>query len=97
MLNFRPATLVADNKRQGFLPTLFGLNRMIVAENTLYSLMDRLSPDYGGGSWDFYELKGKPLYLVPDSRSRFCMSWPDNGYNGEVSADAAGTRSRRVS
>lgn len=90
MLDFQPATLVPEDRRQDFLPEFFGISRMIVAENTLYSLMDRLSPDYGGGSWNFYELDGKPLYLAPDSQSRFRMSWPDNGYQGEVSADAAG-------
>lgn len=90
MRDFRPATLVPEDRRLNFLPTLFGLSWLIVAENTLYSLMDRLSPDYGGGSWNFYELDGKPLYLAPDSQSRFRMSWPDNGYQGEVSADAAG-------
>lgn len=90
MLDFRPATLVPEDRRLNFLPALFGLNRLIVAENTLYGLMDRLSPDYGGGAWDFYELDGKPLYLAPTSKPRFRMSWPDNGYQGEVSADAAG-------
>lgn len=62
-----------------------------MAENTLYSLMDRLSPqDYGGGFWDFYELDCKPLYLVPTSKPRYRIAWDTNGYEGEVSADAAG-------
>ncbi len=90
MLEFRPATLVPEDRRLNFLPTLFGLSRLIVAENTLYGLMDRLSPDYGGGAWNFYELDGKPLYLAPTSKPTLRMSWPDNGYQGEVSADAAG-------
>ncbi|MFT4148647.1 MAG: antirestriction protein [Paracoccaceae bacterium] len=90
MLNFIPATLVTEDRRQSFLPELFGLNRLIFAENMLYGLMDRLSPDYGGGHWNLYQLGGKPLYLAPTSKPRFRMAWPDNGYQGEVSADAAG-------
>jgi Antirestriction protein. len=90
MLDFKPATLVPAEQRQTFLPDLFGINRLIAAENMLYGLMDRLSPDYGGGFWNFYELDGKPLYLAPTSKPRFHIAWSDNGYLGEVSADAAG-------
>lgn len=91
MSDFRPAVLVPADRRQTFLPQLFGLNRLIVAENFLYALMDQLSPlDYGGGLWNFYEFGGKPLYLAPSSKPRFRISWEGNGYQGEVSADAAG-------
>ena len=91
MPDFRPATLVPADQRQNFLPELFGLKRLIVAENFLYALMDQLSPlDYGGGLWNFYEFDGKPLYLAPTSKPHFRISWEGNGYKGEVSADAAG-------
>ena len=57
----------------------------------MFSFLERLSPeDYGGGIWDFYELAGAPLYMAPTSKSRFRLSWEDNGYEGEVSAGAAG-------
>lgn len=85
------ATLVPEQRREIFLPTLFGQQHLIIAENTLYNLMSWLSPrDYGGGFWDFYEHEGKPLYLVPTSRSRYRITCETNGYEGEVSADAAG-------
>ncbi|MCM0752673.1 antirestriction protein [Brucella pseudogrignonensis] len=85
------ATLVPEHRRETFLPTLFGLQRLIIAENTLYNLMGWLSPrDYGGGFWDFYELEGKPLYLVPTSRPRYRIACDTNSYEGDVSADAAG-------
>lgn len=87
----RLATLVPDHRRETFLPTLFGLQRLILAENMLYNLMGWLSPqDYGGGLWDFYEHEGKPLYLVPTSQPRYRIVCDTNGYEGEVSADAAG-------
>ena len=87
----RVATLVPDHRRTDFLPNLFGLQFLIVGENTLYSLMEWLSPeDYGGGFWNFYELDGKPLYLVPTSKPRYRIICRTNDYSGEVSANAAG-------
>lgn len=53
--------------------------------------MDRLSPrDYGGGFWNFYEIEGQPLFLVPTSKSRFRIESEITEYRGEVSAEAAG-------
>ena len=87
----RPATIVPDDRREKFLPALFGLQFLIVAENTVYTIMERLSPyDYGGGFWDFYEHEGKPLFLAPQSKSRFRITGEITGFQGEVSAEAAG-------
>ena len=85
------ATLVPEDRREMFLPTLFGLPLLIVAENAVYSLMDRLSPqDYGGGFWNFYEIDGQPLFLAPTSKPRFRIESTITEYRGEVSAEAAG-------
>ncbi|MBR7653458.1 antirestriction protein [Brucella oryzae] len=87
----RLATLVPEHRRETFLPTMFGLRHLIIAENTVYNLMGWLSPrDYGGGLWDFYEQDGQPLYLVPTSKPRYRISCETNSYEGDVSADAAG-------
>lgn len=87
----RAATLVPEHRRTDFLPNLFGLQLLMIGENTLYTMMEWLSPaDYGGGFWDFYEFKHKPLYLVPTSRPRYRIICRTNDYSGEVSADAAG-------
>jgi hypothetical protein len=85
------ATIVPEEHRQEFLPTLFGRSLLIVAENAVYSFMDRLSPlDYRGGFWDFYKHEGKPLFLAPQSKSRFRITGEITGFQGEVSAEAAG-------
>lgn len=85
------ATLVPDNRRTEFLPRLFGHRLLIIGEYAVFSFMERLSPtDYGGGIWDFYELAGQPLYMAPTSKPHFRLSWEGNGYEGEVSAGAAG-------
>lgn len=84
-------TLVPEDRRMAFLPRLFGHRLLIIGEHTVFSFMERLSPeDYGGGTWDFYELAGAPLYMAPTSKPRFRLSWEDNGYEGEVSAGASG-------
>lgn len=85
------ATLVPENRRMAFLPRLFGHRLLIIGEHAVFSFMERLSPtDYGGGLWNFYELAGAPLYMAPTSKPRFRLSWEGNGYEGEVSAGAAG-------
>lgn len=85
------ATIVPEASRPEFLPTLFGRSLLIVAENAVYSLMERLSPlDYGGGFWTFYEHEGKPLFLAPQSKSRFRITGEITGFQGEVPAEAAG-------
>lgn len=85
------AALVPEERRPSFLPTMFGLRLLIVGENAIYSIMDRLSPrDYGGGSWNFYELDGKPLFLAPASGKRFRIESQITEFQGEVSAEAAG-------
>ncbi|KQT62080.1 MULTISPECIES: antirestriction protein [unclassified Aureimonas] len=84
------ADLVSDERRMDFLPALFGLPLLIVGEHTVYHFLDRLSPDYGGGFWDFLERDGTPLYLRPASDGRFRIHCTTNDYEGEVSADAAG-------
>ena len=85
------ATLVPYDRRENFLPTLFGLRHLIIAENAVYHFMERLSPyDYGGGFWDFFELRGRPLFLAPTSRKRMRIESGITEFRGEVSAEAAG-------
>ena len=74
-----------------FLPRLFGRRLLIIGEHTVFRFMEILSPgDYGGGLWDFYERAGQPLYLAPTSKPRCRLFCEGNGFEGEVSSDAAG-------
>lgn len=85
-----PATLVPEERRPAFLPELFGVPMLIVAENTVYAMMDRLSPrDYGGGHWNFYEDRGQPLFLAPTSKPRLRIEGEITCFEGEVSAEAS--------
>lgn len=85
------AASVPDARRLQFLPAMFGRPLLIIAESTVYNLMQRLSPlDYNGGLWEFYEHDDKPLYMAPKCDRRFRISGEITGFRGEVSADAAG-------
>ncbi|NTE68099.1 antirestriction protein [Agrobacterium tumefaciens] len=85
------ATIVPEERRLLFLPALFGRSLLMIAENAVFGFMERLSPlDYGGGFWDFYEHEGRPLFLAPRSKSRFRITGGITGFQGEVSAEAAG-------
>ena len=85
------ATVVPDDRREMFLPTLFGRKFLLVGENAVYNVMQLLSPyDYRGGFWNFYEIDGQPLFLAPTSKPRFRIESGITDYRGEVSAEAAG-------
>ncbi len=87
----KPAMLVPETRRMEFLPGLFGRKLMLVGERTVYQLMSWLAPeDYTGGMWRFHERGRQPLFLSPDTEKRFRISCETNGYQGEVSAEAAG-------
>lgn len=84
------ATIVPDYRRSIFLPSLFGHRFFFKGETLLYTFMQWLSPGYLGGYWQFMETCRQPLYLVPTGQPRYRICCRTNGYEGEVSADAAG-------
>lgn len=86
----RQAAVIPDNRRADFLPQLFGRQLLLTAEFTVYRFIAWLSPDYRGDYWDFCEYDGRPLYLRPTAIPRYKIICETNGYEGEVSADAAG-------
>lgn len=74
-----------------FFPDLFGRKLMLVGERAVFQFMSWLSPqDYTGGRWHFHELAGRPLFLSPATENCFRITCETNGYQGEVSAEAAG-------
>jgi hypothetical protein len=87
----QPALTVPEERRPEFLPALFGRSLLIIGEIAVYNLMKRLSPlDYVGGFWDFYEFGERPLFLAPRSKSKFRITGEITGFQGEVTAQAAG-------
>jgi Antirestriction protein len=82
--------LVSDDQRMNFLPFYFGSKLFFAGENAIYDWMGALSPDYVGGFWDFYELDNGGFYMAPRHSDRMTVRVEGNGFEGKVSADAAG-------
>jgi antirestriction protein len=82
------AQQVEDSERMMALPRHFG-QRLLAFEGAVYDFMRRFAADYDGAYWQFYELSNGGFYMAPDG-GPFRISIDTNGYEGEMSADAAG-------
>ncbi len=82
-------TLVPEDQRMDFLPDKVGVPTCIIFEQFLYATSERLSADYDGGYWQFYELDNRGWYMAPGS-GEFGIAVDGNGYEGVLSADAFG-------
>lgn len=81
--------LINDKQRLSFLPKHFG-SQMIVGERGIYKALSIMCSSYNGGYWNFYDLSNGGFYLAPDMDGLLPIFVESNGYDGEVSADAAG-------
>ena len=79
---------VSKHARMGTLPRHFG-PRMMRVEHKIYVLMGKFVADYAGGFWNFYELSNGGFYMAP-KLPPVGFSVPSNGFEGQMSADAAG-------
>lgn len=84
------ANLVAESARLSFLPSFFGPRMMIRGEALVFGWLDQLSKDYTGGYWNFYTLTNGGFYLAPATSERMRLAVDGNGFDGLMSADAAG-------
>jgi hypothetical protein len=82
------ARQVADGERIGTLPRHFG-KHLLRVEDAVYGFLREFAADYSGGYWNFYELSNGGFYMAPEGPS-LRLSIESNGYEGEMSADAAG-------
>ncbi|TCG08597.1 antirestriction protein [Paraburkholderia steynii] len=83
------ATIVPDERRMEILPRYFG-QHMIRAEVAVYSAMSLLCVTYHGGFWDYVELSNGAFYMAPRLSDPLPITCDGNGYDGEMSSDAAG-------
>ncbi|WP_236873524.1 antirestriction protein [Burkholderia sp. PAMC 26561] len=63
---------------------------MLKGEFLVYGWLGKLSEDYGGGLWNFYDLSNGGFYMAPCDEKRFKIDVSGNYFSGEMSADAAG-------
>lgn len=83
------ARMLEDTERMAALPRHFGRQGLRV-EQSVYGVMDRLTKEYRGGYWEYYELSNGGFYMAPKTDEEFTFSVAGNGYEGRMSADAAG-------
>ncbi|REG58570.1 antirestriction protein [Paraburkholderia sp. BL6669N2] len=83
------ATIVPEDRRMEILPRYFG-KHMIRAEFAVYTAMSSLCPTYHGGFWDYVELSNGAFYMTPRLDGLLPITCDGNGYDGEMSSDAAG-------
>jgi hypothetical protein len=79
---------VSEHARMGTLPRHFGRHMMTV-EGRIYDLMHDFACDYQGGCWAFYEISNGGFFMSPP-HSRLRLRVETNGYEGEMSGEAAG-------
>ncbi|MCI1046931.1 antirestriction protein [Caballeronia zhejiangensis] len=83
-------TKVSDAQRLNFLPSMFG-STMMRAEALLFNYAEQLAPDsYRGGYWDYYKTSNDTGYAAPSTPERYKLAVQGNGFEGEMSNDAAG-------
>jgi hypothetical protein len=62
----------------------------IVAEHSTYGMLARMSENYRGGYWHYYELDNGGFYMAPNGDTPYVLIVEGNGYEGVMSPDAAG-------
>jgi hypothetical protein len=82
------ARLIAEDARLNALPLHFG-SHLLRLEDTVFDFMRQFATGYVGGCWDMLELSNGGFYMRTGSESvKFRV--PSNGFEGLMSADAAG-------
>jgi hypothetical protein len=81
--------LVPDDLRVGHTAALFGAEFPRRLEPHVFTMAERLSPDYHGGYWLFYGLSNGGFYMAPDSEAIHVVR-SENGFVGPMSSDALG-------
>jgi hypothetical protein len=84
------ATEIPGGHWRKALPKDIGPGLTIQMEMTVYAWMTRLSPGYAGGTWTLLKLSNGGVYLRLVDVERVRIVVVTNGFDGEVSADAAG-------
>lgn len=83
------ATPLDGDQRINALPFHFG-KHLLRIEAMIFDFMGRLSPDYAGGHWLFFNLSNGGFYMAPSYDAPMRISVVGNDYQGSMSADAAG-------
>ncbi|EFL84201.2 hypothetical protein HMPREF0326_03252 [Desulfovibrio sp. 3_1_syn3] len=79
---------VEEGQMTEAITSYFGFKAYVVEINT-YAMLDMLSPDYHGGSWNFYKLSNGGFYMAPSKKRTYRILCNENEYDGTMTSDAA--------
>jgi hypothetical protein len=82
-------TRVPDSKRMNTLPHYLG-RQLMIGEALVYQSLQSVCYAYSGGFWDFLELSNGGFYMTPRLEGPLRIQCEGNGFDGEMSCDAAG-------
>jgi hypothetical protein len=80
---------IPNDERLQILPRHFG-RHMLTVEYAVYAFMRKLANQYAGGYWNYFELSNGGFYIAPKHATSFNVCIDTNGFEGQMSADAAG-------
>jgi len=81
--------LVPEDRRLAVTAEVFGVWFPTRIEPVVYTITERLSRDYKGGYWDFYQLSNGGFYMAPSTDRSFHVIC-ENQFEGDLTADALG-------
>ncbi len=81
--------IVPESQRMNVVDKLFGIQYVLVLEPAVFRFAETLAPAYAGAYWTFHTTSLGGFYMSPRSDAIFAISC-DNGYEGNLSADALG-------
>jgi hypothetical protein len=82
-------TIVSESERSAFVDRLFGISYATKLEPTVFTMAERIAPEYSGAYWTFHELGNGGFYMVPSIETPFDVIC-ENGFEGKLSQDALG-------
>ena len=85
-------TIVPESERLAFVDKLFGISYVIKLEPTVFTMAERIAPEYSGAYWTFHSLGNGGFYMAPRSDDIYDVSC-ENGFEGKLSASGLGIAS----
>ncbi|QCP55142.1 antirestriction protein [Trinickia violacea] len=83
------SSVVPDRQREGFFPRHLG-RYFLQGEGMMFDWARRLSVDYNGGSWTFFDLSNGGFFAAPDHHGNFHVEWNLNSFIGDLPAESFG-------
>ena len=58
-------TIVPESERLSFVDRLFGISYVIKLEPTVFTMAERIAPEYSGAYWEFHSHDNCGFYMAP--------------------------------